>query len=278
MDGVLVHEEQAIPGAGRFLEALQTAGLPFPVLANNSIYTQRDLAARLARSGIELPPEAVWTSALATAQFLDTQRPGGTASVIGEAGLTTALHQVGYALTERDPDYVVLGETRSYSLEAITRAIRLIQGGPGSSPPTPTPLGPRRPDRSRPPGRWPPSSPRPPGSGPTSWASRTSWATRARLGSETPTRGRPGTTHGDQAPLRSDQPVSAQPEHPTSDRKPRRMRAHRTPETRTGEDVTANAHPWMIFPVTSSMTGSRRLDAAKVRCTGRVGAEMLMRV
>ena len=193
MDGVLVHEEQAIPGAGRFLEALQTAGLLFPVLANNSIYTQRDLAARLARSGIELPPEAVWTSALATAQFLDTQRPGGTASVIGEAGLTTALHQVGYTLTERDPDYVVLGETRSYSLEAITRAIRLIQGGPGSSPPTPTPLGPRRPDRSRPPGRWPPSSPRPPGSGPTSWASRTSWATRARLGSETPTRGRPGT-------------------------------------------------------------------------------------
>jgi NagD protein len=82
MDGVLVHEEQAIPGAGRFLEALQTAGLPFLVLTNNSIYTQRDLAARLARSGIKLPPEAVWTSALATTQFLDTQRPGGTASVI----------------------------------------------------------------------------------------------------------------------------------------------------------------------------------------------------
>jgi NagD protein len=142
MDGVLVHEEQAIPGAGRFLEALQTAGLPFPVLANNSIYTQRDLAARLARSGIELPPEAVWTSALATAQFLDTQRPGGTASVIGEAGLTTALHQVGYTLTERDPDYVVLGETRSYSLEAITRAIRLIMGGARFIATNPDPTGP----------------------------------------------------------------------------------------------------------------------------------------
>jgi NagD protein len=129
MDGVLVHEEQAIPGADRFIKALQAAGLPFLVLTNNSIYTQRDLAARLARSGIELAPERIWTSALATAQFLDTQRPGGTAYVIGEAGLTTALHQVGYTLTERDPDYVVLGETRSYSLEAITRAIRLIMGG-----------------------------------------------------------------------------------------------------------------------------------------------------
>jgi NagD protein len=112
------------------------------VLANNSIYTQRDLAARLARSGIELPPEAVWTSALATAQFLDTQRPGGTASVIGEAGLTTALHQVGYTLTERDPDYVVLGETRSYSLVAITRAIRLIQGGARFIATNPDPTGP----------------------------------------------------------------------------------------------------------------------------------------
>jgi NagD protein len=112
------------------------------VLANNSIYSQRDLAARLARSGIELPPEAVWTSALATAQFLDTQRPGGTASVIGEAGLTTALHQVGYTLTERDPDYVVLGETRSYSLEAITRAIRLIMGGARFIATNPDPTGP----------------------------------------------------------------------------------------------------------------------------------------
>jgi NagD protein len=112
------------------------------VLTNNSIYTQRDLAARLARSGIELAPERIWTSALATAQFLDTQRPGGTAYVIGEAGLTTALHQVGYTLTERDPDYVVPGETRSYSLEAITRVIRLIMGGARFIATNPDPTGP----------------------------------------------------------------------------------------------------------------------------------------
>jgi NagD protein len=90
MDGVLVHEEQAIPSADWFVKALQAAGLPFLVLTNNSIYSQRDLAARLARSGIELPPERIWTSALATSQFLDTQRPGGTAYVVGEAGLTIA--------------------------------------------------------------------------------------------------------------------------------------------------------------------------------------------
>ena len=76
-----------------------------------------------------MPEETIWTSALATAQFLDDQRPGGTAYVIGEAGLTTALHEVGYVLTDRDPDYVVLGETRTYSFEAITKAIRLINDG-----------------------------------------------------------------------------------------------------------------------------------------------------
>ena len=99
------------------------------MLTNNSIYTPRDLRARLCRTGLDMPEEAIWTSALATAKFLADQRPGGTAYVIGEAGLTTALHEVGYVLTEFDPDYVVLGETRTYSFEAITTAIRLINGG-----------------------------------------------------------------------------------------------------------------------------------------------------
>src|SRR5690606_13424342 len=130
MDGVLVHEQQAIPGAAEFLQRLADRERRFLVLTNNSIYTPRDLQARLARSsGINLPEESIWTSALATAQFLDDQKPHGTAYVIGEAGLTTALHEVGYVLTDTDPDYVVLGETRTYSFEAITRAIRLIGGG-----------------------------------------------------------------------------------------------------------------------------------------------------
>jgi NagD protein len=129
MDGVLVHEEAALEGADRFLTALRDSNRPFLVLTNNSIYTRRDLAARLRASGLEVPEHAIWTSALATARFLEDQRPGGSAYVIGEAGLTTALHQAGYTLTERNPDYVVLGETRTYSFERITQAIRLIGAG-----------------------------------------------------------------------------------------------------------------------------------------------------
>src|SRR4051794_40103990 len=142
MDGVLVHEEQAIPGASEFLSRLRELELPFLVLTNNSIYTPRDLSARLRASGLEVPEESIWTSALATARFLQEQRPGGSAFVIGEAGLTTALHEVGYVLAERDPDYVVLGETRSYSFERITRAIRLIEGGARFIAANPDPTGP----------------------------------------------------------------------------------------------------------------------------------------
>jgi NagD protein len=129
MDGVLVHEEQMIPGADTFLAWLRSRGAPFLVLTNNSIYTRRDLSARLRLTGLDVPESAIWTSALATAAFLDSQRPGGSAFVIGEAGLTTALHAAGYTLTEREPDYVVLGETRTYSFERISLAIRLIVSG-----------------------------------------------------------------------------------------------------------------------------------------------------
>jgi len=129
MDGVLVHEEEPIPGASDFIARLTATGRPFLLLTNNSIYTPRDLKARLHRSGIDVPEDAIWTSALATAQFLDDQRPGGSAYVIGEAGLTTAMHEIGYVLSEREPEYVVLGETRTYSFEAITTAIRLIERG-----------------------------------------------------------------------------------------------------------------------------------------------------
>jgi NagD protein len=129
MDGVLVHEDRALPGAAEFLQRLIERERRFLVLTNNSIYTPRDLSARLARAGLIVPEKAIWTSALATADFLTEQLPGGTAFVIGEAGLTTALHEVGYVLTDSDPDYVVLGETRTYSFEAITQAIRMVSKG-----------------------------------------------------------------------------------------------------------------------------------------------------
>ena len=102
---------------------------PYLVLTNNSIFTPRDLSARLAESGLVVPEDRIWTSALATADFLASQIPGGSAFVIGEAGMTTALHEAGFVMTERSPDYVVIGETRNYSFEAITKAIRLIGEG-----------------------------------------------------------------------------------------------------------------------------------------------------
>jgi NagD protein len=142
MDGVLVHEEEPIPGAAEFIKALTESGRRFLVLTNNSIFTPRDLQARLRRSGIDVPESAIWTSALATAKFLDDQRPGGSAYVVGEAGLTTALHDVGYVMTDRDPDYVVLGETRTYSFESITRAVRLIENGARFIATNPDPSGP----------------------------------------------------------------------------------------------------------------------------------------
>src|SRR6201990_1531235 len=144
MDGVLVHEAEALPGAAEFLAALRERELPFLLLTNNSIYTRRDLAARLRVSGLDVPEESIWTSASATARFLETQRPNGTAFVVGESGISTQLYQAGYTLTDAEPDYVVLGETRTYSFERITRAIRLIAGGARFIAANPDATGPSR--------------------------------------------------------------------------------------------------------------------------------------
>lgn len=149
MDGVLVHDNHPVPGASEMLAQWRDAGIPFLVLTNNPIFTPRDLSARLRLSGLDVPEENLWTSALAAADFLDSQLPGGSAFVIGEAGLTTALHNVGYIMTESNPDYVVVGETRQYSFEAITQAIRFINDGarfivtnPDATGPTPQGLVP----------------------------------------------------------------------------------------------------------------------------------------
>ncbi|MBH0130284.1 HAD-IIA family hydrolase [Salinibacterium sp. NK8237] len=129
MDGVLVHENHPVPGASELLQQWRDEKKPYLVLTNNSIFTPRDLSARLKASGLDVPESAIWTSALATADFLKEQIPGGTAFVIGESGITTALHEAGFIMTETNPDYVVIGETRNYSFEAITKAIRLIGNG-----------------------------------------------------------------------------------------------------------------------------------------------------
>ena len=213
MDGVLVHEEEPIPGATDFIDALKASGLRFLVLTNNSIYTPRDLRARLLGSGIDVPEESIWTSALATAQFLADQRPRGSAYVVGEAGLTSALHDIGYVMTERNPDYVVLGETRTYSFESITRAVRLVEAGARFIATNPDVSGPS-----------------PAASTSVAWPKRTPWPRRCP--SE-----RRGVASADlPEPSRASQvrstPVMAPPVHPpggTTNREPRT--ANREPRT-----------------------------------------------
>jgi NagD protein len=129
MDGVLWHEGSPIPGAMELIKKWTDSETPFLVLTNNSIYTPRDLSARLRAGGLDVPESRIYTSALATADFIRSQVPKGTAYVIGEAGLTTAMHEIGYVMTEVDPDFVVLGETRNLSFDNLTKAVRLINNG-----------------------------------------------------------------------------------------------------------------------------------------------------
>ena len=129
MDGVLVKGTQVIPGAERFIARLQEQGREYLLLTNNSLYTPRDLAHRLHTLGLEIPTERLFTSAMATADFLRGQRQQGTAFVVGATGLTQAIHDIGYVITDVEPDYVVLGETEGYNFESITKAVRLIEGG-----------------------------------------------------------------------------------------------------------------------------------------------------
>jgi 5'-nucleotidase len=129
MDGVLYRGSELIPGADRFVRELRERDVPFLFLTNNSQRTRRDVVARLDRMGLEVEDRHVFTSAMATARFLAQQKPGGTAYVIGEGGLLTALHQHGYAVVDHDPDYVVVGEGRTFNLEMVEAAVRMILGG-----------------------------------------------------------------------------------------------------------------------------------------------------
>ena len=129
MDGVLVKGKEIIPGADKLIAQLKEQQREYLVLTNNSLYTQRDLEHRLTMIGLEIPAERIFTSALAAAYFLQSQCSEGTAFVIGESGLSQAVHDIGYVITDMDPDYVVLGETNAYDYESITKAVRLIEQG-----------------------------------------------------------------------------------------------------------------------------------------------------
>jgi NagD protein len=142
MDGVLISGSTLIPGAEQFIERLKAQESKFLVLTNNSLYTPKDLAHNLHILGLDIPAELIFSSAMATSSFLQKQHPNGTAFVIGEVGLTSAMHNAGYIFTEYDPDYVVLGETHSYNLETLTKGIRLIINGARFVATNPDPSGP----------------------------------------------------------------------------------------------------------------------------------------
>ncbi len=129
MDGVLYRGAEIIAGADDFIQQLRHRRIPFRLLTNNSQRTRRDVVAKLARMGIDVEEEHIFTSAMATARFLADQKPSGTAFVIGEGGLLTALHENGYAVVDHEPDYVVVGEGRTFNLELVETAVRMIEGG-----------------------------------------------------------------------------------------------------------------------------------------------------
>jgi len=142
MDGVLVSGDTRIPGADVFLERLKARGAEYLVLTNTPTRTPGDLAHRLKTLGLDIPPERIFTSAMATSLFLQSQQENARAYVIGESGLTEAVHNIGYVITDVDPHFVVLGETYAYALESVTKAIRLIMDGAKFIATNPDPSGP----------------------------------------------------------------------------------------------------------------------------------------
>jgi NagD protein len=142
LDGVLIHDRRAIPGADAFLARLESSGRPYLVLTNNSMYTPAQLRDRLGAMGLFVDEARLWTSALATARFVASQRPGGSAFAIGEPSIHDALRAVGIRADDEAPDYVVIAETQDYSFDAISTAIRLVDRGAHLLATNPEPTGP----------------------------------------------------------------------------------------------------------------------------------------
>lgn len=129
MDGVIYRGGELIPGAKEFIQKLLREDYPFLFLTNNSQRNCRDVVAKLSRMGIKVAEKHIFTCAIATARYLASQKPGGTAYVIGEGGLLTALHQNGYSIVDDEPDYVVIGEGRTIMLESVDKAINMVMNG-----------------------------------------------------------------------------------------------------------------------------------------------------
>lgn len=141
MDGVLIRDGAMVEGADHFLARLKATGRPFLVLTNNSMFTPTQIHDQLTGMGLNVHEDQLWTSALATAKFVNSQRPSGSAFVIGETSLHEALFDVGYSEDDQHPNYVVLGETQDYSFSEIATAVRLIESGSHFVATNPEPTG-----------------------------------------------------------------------------------------------------------------------------------------
>ncbi len=129
MDGVVYHGNRLLRGASEFVDWLRAKNKRFLFLTNSSERSPAELSQKLARLGIDVEPSHFYTSALATASFLASQRPGGSAYVIGEPGLINAMYEAGYTMNNVNPDYVVVGEAKSYTLDTVEKAVSLVLGG-----------------------------------------------------------------------------------------------------------------------------------------------------
>jgi len=129
MDGVIYRGNELIPGAQQFIEGLKNEQIPFIFLTNNSQRTRRDVQTKLQRLGIDVEERNIFTCAMATARFLAQKRPSGTAYVIGEGGLLQALHSNGFSIVDHSPDFVVVGEGRTVTLDALEHAVNMILNG-----------------------------------------------------------------------------------------------------------------------------------------------------
>lgn len=129
MDGVIYSGDAMIPGADKFIAKLLSEKLSFMFMTNNSQRTRVDAVRKLEKLGIRVSEEHVYTSAMATGKFLSSQIPNGTAYVLGEGGLLSSLHENGISLVNSDPDFVVLGEGRNFTLEMVQRAVDMILAG-----------------------------------------------------------------------------------------------------------------------------------------------------
>ena len=129
MDGVIYHGNIILPGVAEFINWLNSENKEYLFLTNNSGYTPRELQQKLHRMGLEVGEEHFYTSALATAEFLKEQAPGCSVYALGEAGLLNALYEAGCTMNDVNPDYVVIGEGRTYTLDTLTKATNLVLGG-----------------------------------------------------------------------------------------------------------------------------------------------------